>query len=252
MKVFEWGFASVLAISLFLGCSTNAPLKTLYYRNNEYALQKNMIIFLRGYTGSREDFASEGFVDDIRIRKLPFDMAAPNAHPGYYFGETLVHRLRADIIEPARAQGYRRFWLVGVSMGGLGALMYILQHPEDVEGVLVISPFLGYHGIFREIEGAGGVRRWEPGEYDPDDDWQRMLWHSLKQFATGEKSLHVELFLGYGTEDPYASAHKLLGDILPPDHVIITPGGHTPEVMKRIWRIFLEKEALSSSAYLNG
>jgi hypothetical protein len=248
MKVLVWGVASFLASSLFFGCSTNAPLKTLYYRNNDQASLENMIIFLRGFSGSYEDFASEGFVDDIRTRRLPFDMASPDAHSGYYFGETLVPRLRTDIIEPAKAQGYKRFWLVGVSMGGLGALMYMLKHPEDVEGISLIAPFLGYPRIIHEIEDAGGVRRWEPGQYDPGSDWQRMLWHSLKQFATGEKPLPVEVYLGYGSEDSFAAADRLLAEILPREHVIITSGGHTPETMKKIWRIFLEKGALRSSS----
>lgn len=250
MKIHARGVVPVLAFWLLLGCATNAPLKTLYYRNNEYGPQKNMIIFLRGYSGSYKDFASQGFVNDVRIRKLPFDMAAPNAHPGYYFGETLVPRLRADVIAPARAQGYRRFWLVGTSMGGLGALMYMLKHPEDLQGVLLISPFLGYSSIIREIENAGGVRGWEPGKYDPNEDWQRMLWDSLKQIAAGEKKMPVELYLGYGTEDTFAAGQKLLADLLPRDHVIQISGGHDTKTMKRIWQIFLEKDALRSSVYL--
>lgn len=235
--------ALVSAISLIWGCSTNAPLKTLYYKASEFSTQKNMIIFLRGRGGSHEDFADKGFVDDIRVRKLAFDMAAPDAHFGYYFGETLVPRLKTDVIEPARAQGYEKFWLVGASMGGLGALMYTLRYPEDVEGVCVISPFLGYDRFIREITDAGGVRLWEPGAYDPDKDWQRMFWHWLQQCASGEKAM-PNLYLGYGTYDPFIKAHRLLGDILAPERVFTTRGGHTPGTMKKVWRIFLEKDVL--------
>jgi pimeloyl-ACP methyl ester carboxylesterase len=243
MKKFLKGFASILAFSIFLSCSTNTPLKTLYYKTEENVSQKNMIIFLRGRGGSHEDFASEGLINDVKTRNLPYDMAAPNAHFGYYFGETLVPRLKADIIEPARAKGYETFWLVGFSMGGLGALMYTRQHPEDVEGVCVISPFLGYDKFIREIADAGGVHHWEPGKYDPNNDWQRMLWHWLKQGASSEH-LFSRLYLGYGTEDSFAAAHGLLGALLPRDHVFTTSGGHTPKTMKKLWRIFLEKDAL--------
>ena len=51
--------------------------------------------------------------------KLPYDMVAPNAHFGYYFGETLVNRLKVDIIDPSKVKGYENVWLVGASMGGL-------------------------------------------------------------------------------------------------------------------------------------
>jgi len=52
------------------------------------------------------------------------------------------------------------------------------------------------------------------------------------------------LYLGYGTEDFFATAQGLLGDLLPHDHVFTTPGGHTPKTMKKVWRIFLEKDVL--------
>jgi len=243
MKISLKNFVLILAFPVIFGCYTNAPLKTLYYKAEESSSQNKMIIFLKGRGGNNEVFASEGYINDIRTRKLPFDMAAPNTHLGYYFGETLVPRLKADIIEPAQKKGYETFWLVGFSMGGLGALMYTRQHPGDVEGVCLIAPFLGYDGIIREITDAGGVRKWDPGKYNPDKDWQRMLWHWLKQCADGEKPMPV-LYLGYGDEDSFVSAQALLEDILPRDHVFTTPGGHTPKTMKELWYIFLEKDVL--------
>jgi len=181
-------FPFILVALTISSCSTNAPLKSLYYAAEESRSPKNMIVFLRGRGGSHEDFASKGFVDAFKMRKLPYDMIAPNAHLGYYIGETLVARLKADIIDPIRAKGYENVWLVGASMGGLGALMYSRFHPEDVEGILIISPFLGYDKIVSEIESQGGVRQWDPGEYNPDKDWQRMIWHWLKQYAAAAGS----------------------------------------------------------------
>ncbi len=231
----------LIVSSIIFGCSTNAPLTSLYYDIDEARSQKNLIVFLRGRGGSHEDFVSEGFVDAVKSTKLPYDMVAPNAHFGYYFGETLVGRLKADIIDPAKIKGYENIWLVGASMGGLGALMYSRFYPEDITGVLVISPFLGYDKIISEIASKGGVRQWDPGEYNPDNDWQRMLWHWLKQYAAKPRQ-RPTIFLGYGTEDTYVKAQRLLGDILPDDQVIITSGGHTPETMKKIWDIFLRRD----------
>lgn len=111
-------FFIMLVIFIISGCSTNAPLKSLYYDVDQSRSQKNLIVFLRGRGGSHEDFASEGFVDAVKAGKLPYDMVAPNAHFGYYFGETLVGRLKADIIDTARVKGYENIWLVGASMGG--------------------------------------------------------------------------------------------------------------------------------------
>ncbi|MBE0582418.1 MAG: alpha/beta hydrolase [Desulfofustis sp.] len=234
----------VLMATLLFGCSTNAPLRTLYYQADQPPRTKNMIIFLRGRGGSHEDFAAEGFVEAVRVRRLPADMAAPNAHFGYYLGETLIPRLKEDVIEPARRDGYEQFWLVGVSMGGLGALLYAREHPEDVAGVYIISPFLGWSGILKEIEEAGGLRSWEPGPYDPDQDWQRMLWHWLQQGAAGQQELPL-LYLGYGTDDPYLAGQSLLAAILPTDRVFAIPGDHTAKTMEELWRIFLDRDGLN-------
>jgi pimeloyl-ACP methyl ester carboxylesterase len=234
----------VLMTALLFGCSTNAPLRTLYYQaDNPSHGKKTMIIFLRGRGGSHEDFADEGFVEAVRERNLPVDMVAPNAHFGYYMGETLIPRLKEDVIEPARREGYEHFWLVGVSMGGLGALLYAREHPDDVSGVYIISPFLGWSKIFKEINEAKGLRNWEPGVYNPDKDWQRMLWHWLQQGGTGGHKLPL-LYLGYGTEDPYLAGQTLLATILPGDRVFAIPGNHTAKTMKELWFIFLDQDVL--------
>jgi len=239
-----------IRISLFIfvmislsSCSTNAPLESLYYNAEEFKSQKNLIIFLRGRGGSHKDFATEGFIDSVKKRNLPYDMVAPNAHFGYYFGETLVDRLKSDLIEPARAKGYENIFLVGASMGGLGAIIYSRYYPEDVTGVYVISPFLGYKKIIAEIADSGGLQQWQPGTYDPDDDWQRMVWDWLKA-NTHKQKQKPKIYLGYGTEDTYLKSQKILGDALPGDQVIKTAGGHTPKTMKSLWDMFLNKGIL--------
>ncbi|MCB2215234.1 alpha/beta fold hydrolase [Desulfofustis glycolicus] len=238
------GLLIFLAATL-CGCSTNAPLRTLYYQAENPSRGKTMVIFLRGRGGSHEDFADEGFVDAVRERRLPVDMVAPNAHFGYYMGETLIPRLKEDVIGPARRDGYEQFWLVGVSMGGLGALLYAREHPDDVSGVCVISPFLGWSSILNEINEAGGIRSWEPGSYDSDKDWQRMLWHWLQQGAAGNQELPL-LYLGYGTEDPYLKGQTLLATILPADRVFAIPGNHTAKTMKEVWLHFLDQGILDA------
>lgn len=233
----------ILVTILLSSCSTNAPLESLYYSANELKPQKNLIIFLRGRGGSHKDFAAEGFVDSVLDRNLAYDMIAPNAHFGYYFGETLVERLKIDLIEPAKAKGYENIFLVGASMGGLGAIIYSRFYPDDVTGVYAISPFLGYEKIIKEIVDSGGLQQWEPGAYDPDDDWQRMVWDWLKT-NTNKQMQKTTVYLGYGTEDTYVKSQKLLEDALPAERVLKTAGGHTPKTMKSLWDMFLDKEIL--------
>jgi cobalamin biosynthesis Co2+ chelatase CbiK len=84
------------------------------------------------------------------------------------------------------------------------------------------------------------------GKYNPDDDWQRMFWHWLKQYPENQRQKPV-IYLGYGTEDSYVKAQSILADILPNEQVITTSGGHTPETMKKLWDIFLQKDILKHS-----
>lgn len=232
-----------LSSILVSGCSwfgTNAPLKILAYSGGEGEGQPNLIVFLRGRGGSHKSFAGEGFVDAVRGRRLPFDMVAPNLHVGYYMAKTMVTRLKTDVVDPAKAKGYEKIWLVGASMGGLGALRYLQSHPKDVDGVYIISPFLGYEETIAEISEAGGVRSWNPGEYDPEDDWERMFWSWLKEYAT-EQDTWPPVYLGYGKQDAYIQGQKLLAGILPPNRVFAIEGGHDPKTMYRLWLRFLDR-----------
>jgi hypothetical protein len=227
-------------IPLLTGCSwfAKAPMDVLYYSVDEGTPQSNLFIFMRGIGGSHTSFEEEGLVDDVRTMDLPFDMAAPNAHFAYYSERTLIVRLKADVIDPARRQGKDNIWLVGFSMGGLGSLLYLREQPQDIEGICLIAPFLGDDDIIEEIQAAGGVRSWSPGVYDPDEDWERMLWHWIKDNVAGDDP--VPIFLGYGTEDDHAPANALLAELLPEERVVRIDGDHDYPTFKALWDRFLD------------
>ena len=68
------------------------------------------------------DFDRRGFIT-LAQRRIPgLDCVAVDATLGYYVNGSLADRLQREIIDPARALGYREIWLVGVSMGGLGCV----------------------------------------------------------------------------------------------------------------------------------
>lgn len=215
-----------------------APMDVLTYSTGEDgASQPNLFVFMRGIGGSNATFEEEGLVDDVRRLNLPFDMAAPNAHLGYYTGRTLIVRLKEDVIDPARAEGKENIWLVGFSMGGLGSLLFEREQPGDIAGICLVAPFLGDEPIIEEVRAAGGVRSWSPGVYDADDDYQRMLWHWIKDNVSGDNP--VPIYLGYGTEDEFATANALLAELLPEDRVVAIPGGHDYPTFKALWERFL-------------
>lgn len=232
----------IAAVIICSGCSyfANQPLKTLSYVDGNAPSHKNLFVFVRGLGGSHHSFEKEGLVEATRQRGLAFDMMAPNAHFAYYAERTLIERLRQDVILPAKSKGYENIWLVGFSMGGLGAMLYVREHPEDISGICLISPFLGYDAIIDEIHSHGGLQNWTPGDYLPEDDWERMLWHWIKiKVATGNST---PIYLGFGSDDPYVEAQELLAAALPENHITRRKGAHDYETFKALWRSFLDRD----------
>ena len=242
VKLFHKILGLVVALQALLpmGCTwlAKAPMDVLYYPLEHGSPQPNLFVLLRGIGGSHRSFEEEGLVKDVRDLRLPFDLAAPNSHFGYYAARNLLDRLKADVIDPARAEGRNNIWLVGFSMGGLGSLLYLREHPQDVQGVCLVAPFLGDGPVIAEIRAAGGVRAWSPGDYDPNQDYQRMLWHWIKDHVGNGAS--VPIYLGCGEADKFVPANVLLAELLPADRVVRIPGGHDYPTFKALWHRFLE------------
>ncbi len=237
----SYGLVLILLL-LGTGCTqkTTVPFDTLVYEEERQA--HHLIVFLRGRGGSPIDFAEQGFVATIRQAGLSYDMVVPDAHFGYYRNRSLVKRLKEDIIAPAQARGYEQIWLVGVSMGGLGALFYTKEYPADISGVLLIAPFVGYDAFVEKIEAAGGIRHWQAGIYD-DNDWQCLLWDWLQGYK--DKPDLPPLYLAYGQDDRYGLGHDLLTEIISPDHLFTISGGHTYPVFTSLWQQFVQHGDLS-------
>lgn len=226
---------TILIASLFFsGCAltSNGPLQSLTYPRDDNVRQTNLLVLIRGLGADHTVFAKEGVIEEIRKLGLPFDVIAPNSHFGYYQSETVAQRLKEDVIDPARRQGYKQIWLAGFSMGGLGALIYLRSYPEDIDGILLTSPFLGWPGIHNEIKKAGGISKWLPDDHDPKD-WERMIWSwiSKQDFNT-----QVPIWLGYGENDILTrSGPPLLATVLPESRVFTAPGNHTIATLKTLF-----------------
>lgn len=228
----------IIAVCL-AGCSyAKAPMDVLYYHDRDGQQAATYFVFMRGMGGGHTVFAEEGLVDDVRGLDMAVDMAAPDAHFGYYLKRNLLERLKEDVIDPARLNGAENIWLVGFSMGGLGSLLYGREHGDHISGICLIAPFLGDdESLFAEIRQAGGVSQWQPGEYDPHEDYQRMVWHWLKENAASAQPLPI--FLGVGRDDEVVAANRLLAEIIPTGQVVYLPGGHDYPTFKALWHHFL-------------
>jgi pimeloyl-ACP methyl ester carboxylesterase len=229
---------------LLAGCirprPATVPLRTVSYPGP--GEPRTLVVLLPGRRDTPEDFGRFQFPELADRAGVKADMVAVDAHLGYYYGRTIVDRLREDVIAPAR-QRYDRIWLVGISIGGTGALLYAAQYPEDVNGILLLAPFLGEEKVINEVAAAGGLRGWRPPETLAPDDFQRRLWSWLKRYE-GRSEGQIPLYLGYGRSDSFARANALLGAVLPPDRVFTAPGGHGWKAWRVLWQAFLRTGAL--------
>ena len=198
-----------------------------------------LIIFMPGIFSGPSYFKHKGFIEELARHDIHTDAVAVDLHSGYYRDRSLFERLRLDIIEPARSRGYRSIWLVGVSLGGLGALMTAREYPELIDGVFAIAPYLGKTGLIDEIEAAGGLDQWQPSAiHDPSDRYVQ-VWSWLRDRTVSQSPKPV-IFLGYGDDDRFARAHRVLSSVIPRENVFVGPGGHYWRVWRRIFAQFLK------------
>jgi len=244
MTVLSRIFFPALGAGLLLlsGCSflrpATVPLATDREPASCSAKADTLLVFLPGAYSRIDEFVREGFVQEVRQRRIAADIVMADAHMAYYNNRTVIDRLEADVLVPARAAGYRAIWLVGISVGGFGALIHEEQMPGGVTGIVALAPYLGEPPLTQAIARAGGLAAWEAPTGDlPSEQMETRLWRWLQALAKSPTASGAPaLYLGYGTEDRFAASHRLLAAALPPQRVFTTPGGHDWAPWRQLWQ----------------
>lgn len=203
--------------------------------------ERILLLMLPGAKNTPQQLVDNGFIRALRERGLPVDVLALDAHADLYLEHAGIERVLHHTLDQVRAQGYRRIWLLGISLGGSGAMFCVTQRRAEIEGVFLLAPFLGTRGIIAEVMGAGGLQRWQAGEIH-ERDHERLLLDRIRGSVVA--GLPTTL-LGYGSEDRYRGASDMLAAHLPPSQVTVRPGGHDWETWNLLWRELLDKQALS-------
>jgi len=192
-----------------------------------------LLVLLPGMGDRPETFRAEGFLERLERRGLDADVVVADATLGYYAKGHMPGQLWDDVIAPRLRPG-QRLWLLGISMGGMGALMTAHDHP--VAGLVLLAPYLGDEALVDEIRAAGGLAPWAPGDVAgplTEERFQRQVWAWAKgAVASGGPPVA----LGFGAGDRSAHLHRVLAAALPPERVRTAPGGHDWEA----WRALLD------------
>jgi pimeloyl-ACP methyl ester carboxylesterase len=197
-----------------------------------------LLVALPGAGDCAQDLIDQQFVQALRERQLPVDFFAVDVPMDDYLDGNVVRQLAEQVITPAREAGWSRIWLMGISLGGMAALSYVSQRPRDIAGAMLIAPFLGTRGLLAEVGRAGGLDAWQPGVVAERDDERRLMaW--LKHTPAHESTI-PPLLLGYGHEDRFAAASRLLSQRLPASRVLTFQGGHDWPTWHALWRCLLD------------
>jgi pimeloyl-ACP methyl ester carboxylesterase len=202
--------------------------------------ERILLLMLPGAKNTPQQLVENGFIRELRERRLPVDVLALNAHVDLYLERADIERVLHHTLDEARAQGYRRIWLLGISLGGSGAMICATQRAAEIEGIFLLAPFLGTRGIIAEVEAAGGLGRWCAGAIGSRDH-ERMLLDQIRR-NTQDKDGFPPIYLGYGSEDRYRGASMVLAERLAQPRVSVVPGGHDWDTWILLWRRLLGKQ----------
>ena len=136
------------------------------------------MIWLPGAYQVGKDFLEAGFARAVQRRKTPMDLCFVDLELQYLGDTAALLRLRDELVLPARNMGVS-LWLAGISLGGMIALDYAATYPNDLDGLFLLSPYLGNRMLIAEIAAAPELGSWQPGPL-ADSDAERRIWRYLQ------------------------------------------------------------------------
>ncbi len=176
-----------------------------------------------------------GFGTAVARRGLPLDLEFIDLELRYLGDDAALLELRDEVVAPLHQAGIA-VWLGGISLGGLLALHLAASHCAELSGLCLLAPYLGNRMLIDEIVQAPGLDHWQPGELE-DGDAERRIWRYIQS-----RQEAVPVYLGFGREDRFAPALRLLAANLPPASVDVIEGGHDWHTWAALWENFLDSQ----------
>lgn len=219
------------------------PIPTASYPMSGLEPADTLVIMLPGIGDRVGCYEQHGFVTSMRDSGMNVDMLEVDAHYAYYKSRTLLDRMEHDVLAPNRGK-YEQIWIVGISMGGIGAVFTAQSFPDDIDGLILMAPYLGRRTTVAKIDRAGGLARWEPPAEVDEAAWDVELWRTLKQISEADGAGSPQLYLMYGEDDFGVRAHKMLAAALPRSRVRTVPGGHAWTTWSTLWTAFMKEHPI--------
>ena len=207
---------------------TRDPVPNLHYPASA-PTTRQLVICLPGRLSKPIEFERAGLVSLIQNQWPDAEVIIPDLHLGYYQERSVDKVLQHQIVEPAIQKGYR-IRMIGISMGGLGALIHALRFPGSVKDLILLAPYLGDEPLLKEIDTAGGLQNWSPHLVEPltKEMALKKLWLEMRDnWSPPNPKTKPNISLITGDKDRHLPANRLFAQhFLPPNAFQTTPGGH--------------------------
>lgn len=231
MNAIRYRMRMAIAILTILvgGCASGGnvhePIPKAFFAAPQHA--KRLVVVLPGRGDDLASLERKGIAGIVQARWPDADVILTGLTMPFYQQGRAARRLHDEIIAQAETDGPRDIWLLGISLGGMGALLYEHDYPGQIKGMLLFSPYLGEEPLLAEIRRAGGLQSWNPGPAEPlgPDTFERELWHTIKDISENPTRTGA-FWLAYGADEPFRGAIELMSPLLPSGNVVILPGHH--------------------------
>ena len=221
-------FVAIALAACGIAPRTETPIPTI--ASNDERQSKTLLVMLPGRGDRAGSFVDAGFLELDDSDK--FDRVAVDAHFGYYMKRNLIPRLHEDVIQPAKNAGYESIWLLGVSMGGMGSILYANAHPDVIDGVVLLAPYLGDPELAAEIQASGGLANWNADQSDfPAHEVDTWRWLQ----KTRSDAEPVPILMGYGLDDKFAGFYAPLQDEIDGLRIYTEDGAHNWTTWRKLW-----------------
>lgn len=239
MLIIRYSFL-IFVISLLFGCESNgdsdAPLSV--YKITSGIKTENLLVMFPGINSKGNDFVEYGFIDSFKEHYPRTDILLVDTYLAYIQAGNIAERIQNEIIVPAYQHGYTNIWFVGVSLGGLGALMYNKEFSGNISGLILLAPFLGEETKVDGLDNILSKQEWLI-EHGNSNDRTVSLWKYLIE-VSAEKNSSMPIVLAYGENDRFIFMHRLLSRFLKNKNVFTKSGGHNWKTWRVLWGDILE------------
>lgn len=242
--------ALALTCALFgSGCyfarSPIRPVPALFAARDAHTRARCLVVFVPGLMDGPGSFVEHGLMGDLLASEhARCDAVAVDLTYRYYFGARPDEPLYEDVLVPALARGYDEVWLVGISLGGLGAVLLARAHPELIDGLVLLSPFLGLEEIAAQIDAEGGLAAWQPPSDLParidDATFGLHVWTWLRGHASDPDRM-PQTFVGWSAGERLEPTARTLAAVLPADHAVRIEGRHDWHAWRALFREILPR-----------